>query len=1414
MLVIWILSPLQLYSQKPVPQTSSAYDEVVDLLSTMTLHTPKPEQSVTHRHGNHGPCGHEIVNPEVVDPANQLIFESHFQELLEHQRDQNKSRGQQVIQIPVVVHVVHQGQEVGEGENISEAQVLSQIQALNDAFNRTPNTRYASTENFAGLNYADLTQVAEIEFVLASVDPEGNPTNGINRVSAVDNYHLIPGFIDDIIKPATIWNPNYYLNFWSCRLLDGFRPNILGYAVFPTMSGLEGLFSINTANTDGIVCDYRTVGSNEYGNFNLTSGYQYGITAVHEVGHFLGLRHIWGDGSESEGCDVDDFVDDTPNAATPSSGCDLLESCGNISLLENYMDYGVDACKNVFTRGQILRMQTVLNNSPRRASLTNSPVLSGMPIPELVLPANDLCSQAVSISCGENVKGTTDNATNKGVFTGLDGRICSGESATQGVWYEFIGTGDQILVSTTEPGTDYDATIHIFTGECNDLECIGAYDDDSPQSLNTGSDIIFLSQSGVSYFIYISGKQGETGNFQLSIDCVNFNDADAPVNDSYKTAQGISCGDVIDGTTNRSAVDAIGSGDCGVDLADKGVWYSYVGTGELVTVSTCSNFTFDTKVAIFNGVESFLGCFAENDNGGGCGEGSEKKFFGKQGEVYYIWIGGDAEGDFAITLTCEPAPEAPINVFFSEQDQIDSFFILYPNTTEIIGDVTISHDGFNKETIIHDLQPLSQMTKVGGNLIIEGNIWDAFASLEGLDQMTEVGGDLVVRDNAALHSITALSNIRSIGGDLIISGFSIPDYNAFSNVISIGGSLEIYGRRIHRGVINDFTAFNELRFLGGDLIISGHYTIDTFYGFESLEEIPGDLLLDNNWSILEKKGITEVQGFSNLNSIGGDFVLSENQYLSGIITMQMLQSIGGDLRIYDNERLVDVMGLNNVQRIGNNLILDDRFNDALKSVIGLNNLQTIGYDLRVQNDSEFDNFNGFVRLDSILGSFKVRFGEITDLSGFNNLKYLGDSLHIYNGLAAGSFDNIFPNLSTVEGSIIFENNLTVTSFSGFDQLTLLGGDLRLNQFNRCITISGFSGLSKIDRSVVIDSSIFLEKLDLLNSVKHVGGDIVILDNGNVTSWSSFSELETLNGSINILESFNNFPDPFTFSLPKLTQINGDLILGDRIGVNTFSIPMLQIIGGEFNIGAFNFDLDTFDLATLEEITGSFLFPLSAITKLDGFNNLTVIGGDFIPSTWLSSISDFSVTEIGGDFVMDTMIFIRDLTAFSSIESVGGSLIVNEVPQIRSLDGLDNISFVGGEVVINGNPLLEDCISICPAINSVQDTSLISIKNNALGCNSFTALYSTCQLTPTIEFDYNDKISLGPNPFTDEVHIAADDISIERIRLINQLGMTKELFLSKSGNHIALDLGSVTPGIYTLAFMLENGRVVTKKVLKQ
>lgn len=267
-------------------------------------------------------------------------------------------------QIPVVVHIIHNGEPVGIGTNISDEQVLSQLNVLNNDFKRLnadANQTPAAFQPFAGS--------MDIQFILARRDPNGVATTGIVRKKGSKTSYVES---DDVqLKAQSYWPSENYFNIWVCNL-----SSLLGYAQFP-VSNLEGLeeYQSEIAATDGVVISYDAFGSIDDGNFNLLSGFDKGRTLTHETGHFFGLRHIWGDNSSCTS--TTDYVDDTPKQNDDTNGCPghPQTSCSTTKMFQNFMDYTHDPCMNLFTQGQMERMQIVIENSIRRVSLLNSPGL-------------------------------------------------------------------------------------------------------------------------------------------------------------------------------------------------------------------------------------------------------------------------------------------------------------------------------------------------------------------------------------------------------------------------------------------------------------------------------------------------------------------------------------------------------------------------------------------------------------------------------------------------------------------------------------------------------------------------------------------------------------------------------------------------------------------------------------------------------------------------------------------------------------------------------------------------------------------------------------------------------------------------------------------------------------------------------
>ena len=289
-----------------------------------------------------------------------------FQKLLRDYKNGKSRKGENInkatlLTIPCIFHIITDG---AGAEDISAAQVQAQVNQLNIDF-----------RNLAGSNDPAAADV-EIEFCLAILDPSDNllPEQGINRVTAYGEGPFNTGFIDATIKPGTFWNPDEYMNVWVADITGG----ILGYAQFPSNTGLGGLNANGgAASTDGVVHLYSTIGS-VANPFPGGAPYNLGRTMTHEVGHWLGLRHIWGDANCGN-----DFCGDTPQSQTSNFGCPNLTTCdGNQDMVENYMDYTNDACMDIFTADQKDRIRTVMLNSPRRALLPLSEKC-GLPQPTI-----------------------------------------------------------------------------------------------------------------------------------------------------------------------------------------------------------------------------------------------------------------------------------------------------------------------------------------------------------------------------------------------------------------------------------------------------------------------------------------------------------------------------------------------------------------------------------------------------------------------------------------------------------------------------------------------------------------------------------------------------------------------------------------------------------------------------------------------------------------------------------------------------------------------------------------------------------------------------------------------------------------------------------------------------------------------
>lgn len=236
-----------------------------------------------------------------------------------------------VINIPVYVHVIYNN----SNENISDAQINSQIAVLNADFGKTN-----SDINQVPSEFAAVAADADVTFTLAGVTRKSSSRTSWGTRD--DMKYSSNGGVDVI-------TPESALNIWVCNIGGG----ILGYAQFPGGS----------TSTDGVVISPQYFGTTGF----VSAPFHKGRTATHEVGHYLNLRHIWGDGR----CRQDDFVADTPSSDGPNYGCPSYPTvnCKSTDMTMNYMDYTDDACMNMFSEGQKARMRAIFAAGGPRETL-------------------------------------------------------------------------------------------------------------------------------------------------------------------------------------------------------------------------------------------------------------------------------------------------------------------------------------------------------------------------------------------------------------------------------------------------------------------------------------------------------------------------------------------------------------------------------------------------------------------------------------------------------------------------------------------------------------------------------------------------------------------------------------------------------------------------------------------------------------------------------------------------------------------------------------------------------------------------------------------------------------------------------------------------------------------------------------
>ncbi|MBA3682953.1 MAG: T9SS type A sorting domain-containing protein [Bacteroidetes bacterium] len=450
----------------------------------------------------------EIQNRGCATQVPTQQWEAQFQQLVTQYLQQNPEQAKAMANsatmsgysIPVIMHVIHGGQAVGTYPNLAQAQLVSQVTVLDNDFSgigqnignypATAFQNYATNALIAPASKDASLRIAiancNINFCLATKDTLGNilAEPGIHRVNynslpatanpskdpAATNYNtqtLFVNFMNSYIKPNTIWNVGKYLNIWVTDRQNA--TGLLGYATFPPLSGLSGIpGGVGTATSDGFWSWARSFGSSTiFPGGTYAAPYDKGRTCTHEIGHWLGLRHIWGDGN----C-VTDYCNDTPPANASNGGSPAYpldaNSCSSASppngangeMFMNFMDYTDDLAMYMFTSDQRLRAHVAMANSPYRKFL-GTHGLCNLPAP---LSYFSVTPNAVSVGATLNVGDLSLNVPTSWSYTMTGGTPATSSAQNPTVSYASAGVYTISMSCSNAAGT---STIAVKTVTIN-----------------------------------------------------------------------------------------------------------------------------------------------------------------------------------------------------------------------------------------------------------------------------------------------------------------------------------------------------------------------------------------------------------------------------------------------------------------------------------------------------------------------------------------------------------------------------------------------------------------------------------------------------------------------------------------------------------------------------------------------------------------------------------------------------------------------------------------------------------------------------------------------------------------------------------------------------------------------------------
>ena len=469
---------------------------------------------------------------------------------------------------------------------------------------------------------------------------------------------------------------------------------------------------------------------------------------------------------------------------------------------------------------------------------------------------------------------------------------------------------------------------------------------------------------------------------------------------------------------------------------------------------------------------------------------------------------------FCMLISVETWGQCPSgDVTLISQEDIDEFAAMYPNCTEIEGDLLIGDSSQNNN--INDIDALCQISAVGGAVSLYMRQLNAVDCFNNIDS---IGGDInITRYYGELSGFTGFNNLNYAGGNVDINiGGTHTDNNTFTgfnNLAYIEGGLSIHtdifdsligfeqleyiggGLLIELDYLTNLSGFGALQYIGGTLRIRDNYDLSNFTGFDALTSIGGNLSI-----FASKLNTLNNGGFANLISVGGDIEVerSEINYLN----FDNVSSFDGEIKIFMNYELDSLSGFQNVDSI-RNIHFDT--NDELKYIRGFDNIVHVEGNLIINSSVYLSNINGFENLISVGGNFELtNIDFLEDMNNFGQLSFIGGNVELYNNIASNTI--VLDSLSSVGGDFTLDYFISLYDIS-FENLNSIGGFLKISSNDNLTSLSGLNNIDHTTISELVINSNNNLSLCGVESICHYlaeGGTSTI--NGNAEGCNTISEI--------------------------------------------------------------------------------------------------------------------------------------------------------------------------------------------------------------------------------------------------------------------------------------------------------------------